>query len=157
MIAEQMASKLRDAASSVLDMMCSAPVLADEEFPPAGCIDPMFVGLDFIGEATGKFAMAVEWPVAESLARKFLGNSAPMSRREVVEVLGELANMLCGHLLGQLSYKETFTLSPPKELDRAEVVRIHQNPAGQSYQRSVHISAGVLTMNVIIDRDAENQ
>lgn len=147
MIAEQMAVKLRDAASSVLEMMFAAPVLADQEFPPADVAGPILVALEFEGQVRGTFALAVGAEPARSLALGFLGMAAsePLDRQQVIEVLGELANMLCGHFLGQLNYHETFQLSSPKEVSLEFLT-----PEGHSYQRTVHLESGALSMQVAI-------
>src|SRR5450432_3808801 len=119
MTADQMNLNLRHAASSVLDMMFMAPVLSDQEFPPRHVESPIQVGLEFAGQVNGTFTLAVSSATAELLALNFMGmeNSERLGRQAIVEVLGELANMLCGHFLGQLNYRETFRLSSPGELD----------------------------------------
>ena len=81
MIAEQMATKLRDAANSVLEMMFMAPVLADQEFPPRDVARPLLVGLEFAGEANGSFTLALSTATAQSLALNFMGMS-PWERLE---------------------------------------------------------------------------
>ena len=148
MIAEQIASKLRDAANSVLEMMFMAPVLADQEFPPPNVIDPLLVGLEFQGEVKGTFALAVAARTAESLAVSFMGMGPgePLERQTVIEVLGELANMLCGHFLGQLNYHDTFRLTSPKELTLGELSFPPHN-----FQRTVHLDQGALSMQVALE------
>jgi CheY-specific phosphatase CheX len=147
MIAEEIAEKLRHAANSVLDMMFMAPVLADQEFPPAGVVSPILVGLEFVGEVKGSFALAVAGETAQKLALGFMGMDAGerLERQAVIEVLGELANMLCGHFLGQLHYRDTFQLSSPKEVTLEEVV-----PMAHTYQRTVHLDHGALSMQVAV-------
>jgi CheY-specific phosphatase CheX len=148
MIAEQMASKLRHAASTVLEMMFMAPVLADQEFPPAGVVNPILVGLKFEGEVRGTFALAVAAQTAQKLALSFMGMdpSERLERQAVIEVLGELANMLCGHVLGQLQYHDTFRLSSPKEVTLEQLTPSQ----GHTYQRTVHLDHGALSMQVVV-------
>ncbi|HEY3743940.1 MAG TPA: chemotaxis protein CheX [Bryobacteraceae bacterium] len=142
-----MASKLRDAASSVLEMMFAAPVLADQEFPPADVTGPILVALEFVGQVKGTFALAAGAEPARQLALGFMGmnTSEHLDRQQVIEVLGELANMLCGHFLGQLNYHESFQLSTPKEVTLESLT--HE---GHSYQRTVHLESGALSMQVAI-------
>ena len=149
MIAEQMPSKLRHAAKSVLEMMFMAPVLADQEFPPRDVVDPILVGLEFVGEAKGAFTLAVGAATAELLALNFMGMQPGehLDRQPVIEVLGEMANMLCGHLLGQLNYHDTFRLSSPVELSLAWVA-----PKGHTYQRTVHLEQGALSIQVAVEQ-----
>ena len=147
MIAEQMASRLRHAASSVLERMFMAPVLADQEFPPPDVASPILVELEFHGQVAGIFALAVADETARKLALGFmgLGPDEALDRKTVIEVLGELANMLCGHFLGQLQYHDTFRLSTPKEVTLAD----HKSKR-HSYQRTVHLDHGALSMEVAV-------
>ena len=148
MIAEQIASKLRDAANSVLEMMFMAPVLADQEFPPANVVNPILVGLEFVGQARGTFTLAVGANTAERLALNFMcmGPEEHLDRQPVIEVLGELANMLCGHFLGQLNFHETFRLSTPVELSIETFA-----PKGHTHQRTVHLGQGSVSMQVAVE------
>ena len=148
-IAEQMATNLRDAANSVLEMMFMAPVLADQEFPPPNVSDPILVGLEFVGQAKGSFTLAVSTTTAERLALNFMGMSMDehLDRQPVIEVLGELANMLCGHFLGQLNFHEIFRLSTPCEIS----VETFATARGHTYQRTVHLEQGSLSMQVAVE------
>jgi CheY-specific phosphatase CheX len=150
MIADLMATKLRHAAASVLEMMFMAPVLADQEFPPADVVGPILVGLEFKGEVNGTFTLAVSAETAEFLALSFMGMDAGehLDRQPVIEVLGELANMLCGHVLGQLNYHDTFRLSTPIELALESFA-----PKGHTSQRTVHLEQGALSMQVAVEDD----
>jgi len=148
MITEHIAEKLRHAASSVLGMMFMAPVRSDEEFPPPGVAYPILVLLDFNGEVKGTFVLAVAAATAQKLALSFMGMEPGerLLRPAVVEVLGELANMLCGHFLGQLQYHEAFALSSPREIKLAEI-----RPIACIYQRTVHLDHGALSMQVALE------
>jgi CheY-specific phosphatase CheX len=148
MIAEQIASKLRHTANVVLEMMFMAPVLAEQEFPPPNVVCPLLVGLEFHGEVRGMFALAVAAKTGKRLALSFMGMEPgePVERQAVLEVLGELANMLCGHFLGQLNYHDTFRLTSPKELTLDQVC-----PKGHRYQLTVHLDQGALSMQVAVE------
>ena len=148
MIAEQIASKLREAANSVLEMMFMAPVLADQEFPPPNVLNLMLVGLEFEGQARGTFTLAISATTAQRLALNFMGMSPEehLDRQPVIEVLGELANMLCGHFLGQLNFHESFRLSSPIELSLESFA-----PQGHTYQRTVYLEQGSVSMQVAVE------
>lgn len=148
MIAEQIASKLREAANSVLEMMFMAPVLADQEFPPPNVVNLMLVGLEFVGQARGTFTLAISATTAQRLALNFMGMSPEehLDRQPVIEVLGELANMLCGHFLGQLNFHESFRLSSPIELSLESFA-----PQGHTYQRTVYLEQGSVSMQVAVE------
>jgi CheY-specific phosphatase CheX len=148
MSADQMASKLRHTAKTVLEMMFMAPVMSDQEFPPPDVVCPLLVCLAFEGEVRGSFALAVGSETASRLALSFMGMEPGehMERHTVIEVMGELANMLCGHFLGQLNYHDTFRLTSPMELTLEQFV-----PKGHTYQRTVNLDQGALSMQVAIE------
>jgi CheY-specific phosphatase CheX len=154
MIADQIALKLRHAAHSVLEMMFMAPVLADQEFPPADVLSPILVGLEFEGQVRGSFTLAAGSETAERLSISFMGmeTGQAVDRQAVIEVLGELANMLCGHFLGQLNYHETFRLSTPKELKIEDLVPMPHTfqRTVHTFQRTVHLDQGALSMQVAV-------
>ena len=154
MIAEQIAFKLRHAANSVLEMMFMAPVVSDQEFPPPFVVDPILVGLEFAGQVKGTFTLAVAGATGQFLALNFLGpgSSEPLERQVVIEVLGELANMLCGHFLGQLHYHQTFQLSSAIELKTDSIV-----PKGHTYQRTVKLDQGALSMQVDVEEKPDEK
>ena len=148
MIAEQMALKLRHTAHTVLKMMFMAPVLADQEFPPPHVVNPILVGLEFVGQVKGIFTLAVASETGERLALNFMGmeSGEQLDRQAVVEVLGELANMMCGHFLGQMKYQDTFRLCSPVELNLDSFA-----PKGHTYQRTVHLDQGSISLQVAVE------
>jgi CheY-specific phosphatase CheX len=151
MIAEEMTARLSEAAYCVLDMMYSVPVLRDEEFPPPDSVDPFLIGLDFRGDFKGRFAMAVDQPAAAEIATAFIGSGQTIATPQIVEVLLELANMLCGSLLSQLNLAESFELTTPVQLDPAKITEDNLARPGESYQRTVHTASGTLTMNIVME------
>lgn len=151
MLSDQMASRLCEAAQNVLEMMCSSPVLRDEEFPPANVQNPILVELRFAGRANGRFLLAVDLPTGEALATTFMGLTGPVERQQVVEVLAELSNMLCGQFLGQWNLEESFDLTSPAEVDRNHIASENELRPGDSYQRTVFLEVGTLSMNVIVE------
>ena len=153
-VSEEMTFRLCRAAQSVLEMMCSSPVLRDEEFPPANVRNPILVELRFAGRVGGRFALAVDLPTGEFLAKSFMGLPEPVERGQVVDVLTELANMLCGQFLGQLNFEESFDLTSPKEVTQAHLAAQNESLPGTSYQRTVFLDAGAMSMNVVIEQAA---
>ena len=115
MIADQMASKLRRAAKSVLEMKFMTPVSSDQEFPPPGVVDPILVGPAFGGRSKGTFALVVASATAQRGALNFIGlePGKKLEHEAVVDLFGVLANMLCGPFVGQLNFRDTFRLSGP--------------------------------------------
>lgn len=147
MMSDQMGMKLKQAASSVLESMFMSPVIDDQEFPPPWVVDPILIGLNFRGEVEGFFAMACETNTAWFLARAFMcmEQTEEMSRQAVIEVLAELANMLCGSFLGQLNYIHPFQLSSPAEQERERFP-----VKGHTFQRTITVETGSVTMMVAI-------
>ena len=132
----------------MLEMMFMAPVLADQEFPPPNVLNLMLVGLEFEGQARGTFTLAISATTAQRLALNFMGMSPEehLDRQPVIDVLGELANMLCGHFLGQLNFHESFRLSSPIELSLESFA-----PQGHTYQRTVYLEQGSVSMQVAVE------
>lgn len=118
-------AQMRAAVHGVLEMMFTSPVLADTQFPPAGWVDPITVGLNFHGQTKrGICALAVEEPTARSLASVFLCtevDSPPLTRESSWEVMCELSNMICGSFLGSVDRQESYRLSSPRSLLPGEI------------------------------------
>ena len=71
--------------------------------------------LDFLGEESGTFGIAVPPATAAIIAANFLGEEeADLTDREKSEVVCELSNMVCGTLLAQVDSKKIYTLSKPR-------------------------------------------
>ena len=57
-----------------------------------------------------------------------------------------MANMLCGHLLGQWNYHDTLRLTSPVETSVESLV-----PRGHTYQRNVYLEQGALSLQVAVE------
>jgi CheY-specific phosphatase CheX len=125
-------------------------VLSDQEFPPKDLADPILISLHFSGEAHGAFALTVDHPTGVRLAERFLPPlpGEALDRQQTEEVLGELANMLCGAFLGQLNYHQSFKLTSPRKVRPEQLRR-----TGRIYQRTVHIPSGCLHMWVAVESE----
>lgn len=92
------------------ELLAEAPEVGS--LPPAEPLDTARV--DFEGTARGYLVVAAPSGLSASLAGAFLAvddQGAPASNIEFV--LGELANMLCGSVLGRFQPDGTFRLSTP--------------------------------------------
>jgi len=71
--------------------------------------------LAFRGRPAGAFEVDADPQVSRHLAASFLGLAeADISPQQVIDVLGEFANMACGSALSSLARVEYFHLDPPQ-------------------------------------------
>jgi len=72
--------------------------------------------LCFEGPVNGSFGIRLPKRVATQIASDFLGAEADeLNEQQVADVTGELANMVCGNVLGHAYAEQAFTLSTPVE------------------------------------------
>jgi hypothetical protein len=73
--------------------------------------------LTFKGDICGRFGLHVGSAMGRGLAANFLGeDEADLSPVEVGEVIGELANMLCGAVVSKVEGRSKFVLSHPEAM-----------------------------------------
>jgi CheY-specific phosphatase CheX len=77
--------------------------------------------LGFQGRLRGSLRLRVPYTLARELATNFLGLETPASEAQAVDIVKELANMVCGNLFSIFDQQEVYRLDMP----RAEVVRFH--------------------------------
>lgn len=78
--------------------------------------------LTFKGSRPGWFGLLVSDPLARVLATDFLGfeNAASLGSEHVTGVVAELANMICGAFLSELTSYSSFDLDSPTAVLLAE-------------------------------------
>jgi CheY-specific phosphatase CheX len=70
--------------------------------------------LGFQGDVCGRFGLHLGAATGRMLAANFLGeDEADLSAIEIAEVIGELANMLCGAVVSKVEGRSKFVLSHP--------------------------------------------
>lgn len=128
---------LETAACEVLEtMFFTAPVEPQpDESDTSGRI---CASVEFRGGSEGRFTACVAEPAARELAEVFLGSENEPGPDAVMEVAGELANMLCGSALARLEPHVLFELAHP----RSGPCRGHARGASAS----VALSGGTLRM-----------
>jgi CheY-specific phosphatase CheX len=113
-------SSLLAAAEDVLDSMCftalegQMPVAALQW--PGELLVELSVGrhLEFDGVCCGHFGLRMEAATARMIAGNLLGEDEEfLTEAQSSEAVGEIANMICGSLLGRLEAKHAFRLSSP--------------------------------------------
>lgn len=82
------------------------------------------VAIDFSGEFGGKFLLRIEREVLPVIAANMLGEEPPFEAVMLNDVLGEIANVICGNMLPAIGGKAAvFHLSAPhiiNNFDHAE-------------------------------------
>ena len=105
--------------SEVLDTMYFTTVL---DAVPEAALRPLHSGdfafsLGFKGDVSGSFGLHLDYSTAYSLASNFLGeDGGELPNVEVGDVVGELANMLCGAVMSRVPSTHKFVLSHPEAL-----------------------------------------
>jgi len=105
---------LSDAVAEVLETMF---FVTSEGAPPAEALgEPEILAeLRFEGEPSGSFSIRITRSVAQSVAADFLGAEVPdVSEQQVLDVVREMANMICGSVLSRVESEATFRLSTPQ-------------------------------------------
>jgi CheY-specific phosphatase CheX len=112
----EFAGLIRECSSEVLDTMYFSTVLSSAplETTTSDTEDLLSYSLQFVGEVSGRFGVHLDWKTARTLAANFLGeNDSDISCSDITEVVGELANILCGSVMSRVEGAYSFTLSHP--------------------------------------------
>jgi hypothetical protein len=108
MIESRMREALAEAAGEVLETMFFTTVVGEGAAAPDG----LAMSVIFSGEAYGCLTAGASPDAARALASSFLGDDE-ITPVQTEEVLGELANMICGSVLCRLWPSSRFELSHP--------------------------------------------
>ena len=92
--------------SAVLDLAANAP--------PETRYTAM---VPFSGSLEGSVCVSASPRTAAALAANFLGESGEVSAAQAASVVGELANILCGSLLGEIERTGQFVIGAPELFD----------------------------------------
>jgi CheY-specific phosphatase CheX len=104
------------AAQQTLETMFFTSILGDRGAPPE---EPAVgVWVSFHGSPPGMLGLRLTSGAARTMAGNFLGaeDEQALSQAQVAEVVGELANMICGAVLSQIESGSTFDIHPPEPL-----------------------------------------
>lgn len=124
---------LISAATEVLESMCFMSVAERCENQASADVEWIAAKLHFHGPSSGDFGIRAPLGTARIIASNFLGeDEAGINPAQIVEVLCELANMICGSFLNRFESKGVYDLSPPT-LDTL-VAQPQTNAAGQTLQ-----------------------
>jgi hypothetical protein len=152
MRASDLAGLVPECCSEVLDAMYFTTLLGSvplDSLPaclPDADVAPAF-SLRFGGDISGRFGLHLEQATARTLAANFLGEAdADVSSTEVSEVVGELANMLCGSLMSRVEGEHSFALSHP------EAGLPAPPDDGDLLVSMLETDSGVITIWILIER-----
>lgn len=118
MKASEFAGLIPECCAEVLEAMyfttvLDSPLEAPQAVPDAGAA--LAFSLRFDGDISGRFGLHLPLATAHTLAANFLGEAdGDVSSNQVGEVVGELANMLCGSLMSRVEGEHKFILSHPE-------------------------------------------
>jgi hypothetical protein len=79
----------------------------------------------------------------------FLGEEEELTKEEVAQVVGELANMLCGSVVSKIKGRSKFVLSHPEELKAMPSLA-----AEDALVSLLATDSGVLTTWVVVEGNA---
>ncbi|MFB3826864.1 MAG: chemotaxis protein CheX [Bryobacteraceae bacterium] len=100
---------METAAREVLETMFFTEPL-EEPLPAAG--PRVCAAVRFEGGLAGRFSACAEVDAAKELAATFLGQDGEPSAEAVAEVMGELANMICGSVLARVAPEAALRIIP---------------------------------------------
>ena len=153
MTASEFSINMPECCSEVLDSMYFVTVLdstATDVLLPAE--QPAYdFTLNFNGDLSGTFGLRVSSTDSVSIAANFLGeDEADISPTESEEVVGELANMLCGSIVSRIPSSAKFVLSHP--------LRAMSPPdVAQPHVLQLDTDHGIITTWVLLDESVSGE
>jgi len=149
---------IADCCTQVLEVMYFASVTNIEvencsmaaEVPPQDLVpadgDHAY-SVHFRGDLCGEFGVSVGAQLAQHLAANFLGEDEEfLERPEVAEVVGEMANMLCGSVLSRVKTPRKFSLDHPRAWNRLPL------PAGTDCMaRKLETDMGTIRVRIVLE------
>ena len=108
-------SSLLTATQEVLETMFFTTVIG-EGSASQEIVDARTARLCFRGDPSGGFGVSVSMNSARKIAANFIGSETPdeLTASEIEDVVGELANMLCGSVLSGIRSGSHFDLTHPE-------------------------------------------
>jgi CheY-specific phosphatase CheX len=136
---------LDSAAEEVLETMFYTGI-----FGPGTEGDGPYVsaGVSFKGSRNGVLDVAAQESTATALAASFLGEAAEsVPVEQIPTVIGELANVLCGVVLGRVEEGGQFVIAPP-QVSRLDLANLARN---LEVRRVFELEEGTLSVGLTID------
>ena len=146
---------LREALAEVLEKMFFVGLPEEAGEPSADAGPEIEARLEFAGEPGGRLELRLPAEAARLIAADFLGTEAnEIGERQALEVVGELANMICGAMLSRLESEATFHLQPA-EVTACQKADWHSRAEGGTWAvQAAAVGTGTLTVRVTTERPA---
>jgi CheY-specific phosphatase CheX len=135
-------ASLLTSATDVLESMYFTSVMGLSEVPFTGA--GLTARLEFKGELSGSFVLRMNLETARLLAANFFGEEeeSDVTETAIADMVGEMANMICGSVLSRMETESHFKLSHPLVEDAGDLM--------QGMDRGVHqlleTDSGVLAL-----------
>jgi CheY-specific phosphatase CheX len=149
---EQIAEVLGSAAETVLETMFFTMAEGEAEPIFAPETELMRTAIAFSGEWSGTFEMMTPFSCARTIAEGFVGadEMEQMEADKVGEVMGELANMVCGSTLSQLANDKIFDLGAPRQLHSGEP-NLSAAANAVTASRGLNLGEGMVAFSMAIE------
>jgi CheY-specific phosphatase CheX len=109
---QDLGASLLTSATDVLEAMYFTGVMGLSEVGVAGA--GWTAQLEFQGELSGTFQLGMNGETARLLAANFFGEEeSEVTATAVADMVGEMANMICGSVLSRMETESHFKLSHP--------------------------------------------
>lgn len=134
---------------TVETMFFAAP---DAIFPdaarPAG--ELIAAGLTFQGDPPGRFGVIISSALARNMAINFLGlgDDAELPPAQVREVIGEMANIICGAVLSELESNANFDISAPASVLLGEAEPLPDHLTGLPFECRMEMPEGAIVLSL---------
>ena len=135
-----------ESASEVLEAMFFAGVTEEVSQPVGNAV--ISAELTFHGNPSGRFGIQIAHATSRVIAASFLGlDETEVSEEQIVDVVCELTNMICGSVLSRVEAGARFELMHPEiDLGNADW-RLAKNAVGATFG----VEEGSVTLWMIFD------
>jgi CheY-specific phosphatase CheX len=121
-----------ESASEVLETMFFAGVTEEDSQPAGNAL--ISAELTFQGNPSGRFGIQIAHSTGRVIAASFLGlDETEVSGEQIVEVVCELTNMICGSVLSRVEAGARFELMHPEIDPQNTNWRQNKNAIGSTF------------------------
>lgn len=89
--------------------------------------------ISFEGRYSGRLVLLVPYALGETLTQNFMGFEEEVSESQILDMAGELANMICGNLFSTIDKTSVYALSSP-------ITRKCSQPMGKEAAKTTDIT-----------------
>jgi hypothetical protein len=105
----------------------------------------------------GRMSLSLPLSFAREMASNFLGEEEPVSETQLMDMLKEVCNMICGNLFSQMDRGTAWNLTIPeaKRIARCGIEASPRSPAGLGDGFAIDFYAGSHRIQLCIECSAE--